>query len=144
MEGITASAYKGLKEYWQRKGYQRIQGSGRRRRINKVELGSTQAKKGRFWRWKIKLSPKIRIKRIPSPKKMLTWARDAYVNMMLSLANSRVMTVSGSAAGFGGAMSGGPIADSGFRKTPPKEYDEKMIIEIYKSILMARGNLEVV
>jgi hypothetical protein len=143
MEGITASAYKGLKEYWQRKGYQRINGSGRRRRTNKVELGSNQPRKGRFSRWKIRLSLKIRIKRIPSPKKMLMWARDAYVNMMLGLANSRVMTVSGSASGFGGALSGGPVADSGFKRAPPKEYDEKMIIQIYKSILATHGNLEV-
>jgi len=146
MEGITVSAYKGLKEYWQRKGYKRINGSSRRRRrTSKVELGSTQTRKGRFWRWKIKLSPKIRINRIriPSPKKMLLRARDAYVNMMLGLANSRVMTVSGSASGFGGALPGGFTGDPGFKRAPPKEYDEKMILQVYKSILMGHGNLEV-
>lgn len=143
MEGITASAYKGLKEYWERKGYKRINGSGHRRRTNKVELGATQTGKRRFWRWKIKLSPKIRINRIPSPKKLLTRARDAYVSMMMGLANSRVMTVSGSAGGFGGALSTGPTGNAGFKRAPPKEYDEKMIIQIYKSILMSHGNLEV-
>ncbi|XP_004496044.1 uncharacterized protein [Cicer arietinum] len=139
MEGITASVYKGLKEYWERKGYQRISGSGRRRRINRVKLGTSQTRKGRFW--KIKLSPKIRVNRIPSPKKMVIWARDAYVRMMLGLANSRVMTMSASATGFGG---GGVLSsDVGFRRAPPKEYDEKMIIQIYKSILTTHGNLEV-
>ncbi|XP_058742607.1 uncharacterized protein LOC131615124 [Vicia villosa] len=145
MEGITASAYRGLKEYWERKGYRRINRSGHRRRINKVELGNGtgQTRKARFWRWKIKLSPKIRINRIPSPKKLLIRARDAYVRMMMGLANSRVMTVSGSAGGFGGTMSTGPTGDAGFKRAPPKEYDEKMIIQIYKSILMTHGNLEV-
>lgn len=74
---------------------------------------------------------------------MLLRARDAYVNMMLGLANSRVMTVSGSASGFGGALPTGFTADSGFKRAPPKEYDEKMILQVYKSILMGHGNLEV-
>ncbi|XP_027367322.1 uncharacterized protein LOC113873414 [Abrus precatorius] len=142
MEGITATVYKGFKEYWRRKGYQRINGSssGRRRR-NRVELGSTRTRRGRFWRWKIKLSPKIRIRKIPSPKKMVVWVRDAYVRMMLGLANSRVMTMGSSASGFGGALPGGDTSFGGFGRAPPKEYDEKMIIQIYKSILMAHGQL---
>ncbi|XP_061338445.1 uncharacterized protein LOC133285251 [Gastrolobium bilobum] len=137
MEGITASVCKGLKEYWRRRGYQRINGSGRRR-MNRVKLGSTGTRKGRFWRWRIKLSPKIRIHKIPSPKKLLVWVRDAYVRMMLGLANSQVMTMSASASGFGG---GGDTAMGVFGRAPPKEYDEKTIVQIYKSLLIAHGHL---
>lgn len=148
MEGITASVYKGLKEYWGRRGYERINGSGRRRR-NRVELGSSQTRKGggRFWRWRIKLSPKIRFHRIPSPKKLLLWARDAYVRMMLGLANSRVVTMSGSSASaFGGALPAGGHTSAtgsglGLGTAQPKEYDERMLIQIYKSLLMAHGHL---
>ncbi|KAK7269642.1 hypothetical protein RIF29_22376 [Crotalaria pallida] len=139
MEGISVTVCKGLKDYFGRRGYQRLNGSGRR---TKAELGSTRNRKGRLWRWKIKITPKIRINRIPSPKKLLVWLRDAYVKMMLGLANSRVMNVSSSASGFGG----GPISggDAGFvRAPPPKEYDEKMLIQIYKSLIMGQGQLVV-
>ncbi|KAL5159821.1 hypothetical protein HKD37_15G044075 [Glycine soja] len=54
--------------------------------MNWVELGSTRTGKGRFWRWRIRLAPKIRIRKIPLPKKMVLWVRDAYVRMMLGLA----------------------------------------------------------
>lgn len=137
MEGISATVYKGLKEYWGRRGYQRLNGSGQRTR---VELGATRNRKGRLWRWKIKITPKIRIQRIPSPKKLLVWLRDAYVRMMLGLANSRVMTMSASASGFGGTLPGGdPVVV--FGRGPPKEYDEKVIIQIYKSLIMGHGHL---
>ncbi|CAL0300234.1 unnamed protein product [Lupinus luteus] len=100
MEGITVNVCKGLKQYWLRRRYQRLNGSGRR--TNVVELSSTRTRKGRLWRWKIKITTKIRINRIPSPKKFLVWFRDAYVRMMVSLANTRVMSMSSSASGFGG------------------------------------------
>ncbi|KAJ0255678.1 Uncharacterized protein HA466_0103880 [Hirschfeldia incana] len=85
-------------------------------------------RKKRFWR--IKIMPKLRIFRRASPKKLLVWLRDSYVNMMLRLANSRAVGVSG----YGG---------SGIGQRQMKEYDEKVLVEIYKSILMAQaqGNL---
>ncbi|VVB06643.1 unnamed protein product [Arabis nemorensis] len=85
-------------------------------------------RKKRFWR--IKIVPKLRILKTASPKKLLVWIRDAYVKMMMRLANSRVI----GSSGYGG---------SGFGSGQMKEYDEKMLVEIYKSILMAQaqGNL---
>ncbi|KAK7277792.1 hypothetical protein RJT34_22809 [Clitoria ternatea] len=138
MEGISASVYRCLKECWRRRGYQRINRQGRRR-MNRVELGSGRTGKTRFWRWRIKLAPKIRIRKIASPKKMALWVRDSYVRMMLGLANSRVMTMSASASGFGGAIPGSDPTVTGFGRAPPKEYDEKTIIQIYKSLLAAHG-----
>lgn len=74
--------------------------------------------------------PKLRILKKASPKKFLVWLRDSYVKMMMRLANSRVV----GSSGYGG---------SGFGSGPMKEYDEKVLVEIYKSILMAQaqGNL---
>ncbi|OIV90989.1 hypothetical protein TanjilG_16949 [Lupinus angustifolius] len=138
MEGVTVSVCKGLKQYWVRRRYQRLNGSGRR--TNVVELSSSRTRKGRLWRWKIKITTKIRINKIPSPKKFLAWFRDAYVRMMLGLANTRVMSMSSPASGLGGgALWGGGY---GFvRGPPPKEYDEKLIIEIYKSLIMRQEQL---
>ncbi|XVF22138.1 hypothetical protein REPUB_Repub12eG0147900 [Reevesia pubescens] len=126
MEGISATMYKGLRGYWKRRGYVKLNGS-RRARPSRVELGSTRRK--RFWR--IKVKAKLRI---PSPKKFFVWLRDAYVKMMLGLANSRMVST-----GYGGAMGDQGIA--AFGKRPIKEYDKKMIIEIYKSLVMAQSQL---
>ncbi|EOA24865.1 hypothetical protein CARUB_v10018155mg [Capsella rubella] len=123
------------KRYWRRwRGYEKLddgssseKNPGRRTR-KRVKMDPTRRKK-RFWR--IKIGPKLRILRKASPKKFLVWLRDSYVKMMLRLANSRVV---GSSSAYGG---------SGFGSVPAKEYDEKMLVEIYKSILMAQaqGNL---
>ncbi|XVF32845.1 hypothetical protein REPUB_Repub17cG0117600 [Reevesia pubescens] len=128
MEGISATMYKGLRGYWNRRGYVKLNGSRRAQR-SRVELGSTRRK--RFWRIRVKAKLKI-----PSTKKFFVWLRDAYVKMMLGFANSRMVGT----YGYGG----GAIGDHGiaaFGKHPIKEYDEKMIIEIYKSLVMAQGQL---
>ncbi|KAF2304734.1 hypothetical protein GH714_037757 [Hevea brasiliensis] len=93
-EGVSANMYTKLGGYWRRRGYQRLNESGRRRR-NQVELGSTRRR--RFWR--IKIKPKLKILKISSPKKFFVWLRDAYVKMMLGFANSRVIGAGGYGAG---------------------------------------------
>ncbi|XP_076885242.1 uncharacterized protein LOC143534690 [Bidens hawaiensis] len=121
MEGITTRVYRGVKGYWRRRRYERLgandSGLNRRRR--------------RFWRIRITSKLKLRVKkklklRYCSPKKLLTSLRDGYVNMMMRMANSPLVAVTG---GY----------DDGFAKfgmRPVKEYDEKLIIESYKALAM--------
>lgn len=97
---------------------------GRRVRRNKVVLGGRRRRRV----WRIRVSPRLRFLRVLSPKRLITRIRDVYVRMMLAFANSGVMGV------YGGD------AFAGFQAPPVKEYDERMIIEIYKS-LMAQGQL---
>ncbi|KAL0389682.1 UNVERIFIED_CONTAM: hypothetical protein Scaly_0325300 [Sesamum calycinum] len=137
MEGVSATVYKGVRGYWRRKGYERLNGAGRKRKTHVVELapgGGGSTRRRRFWR--IKLTPrlKLKLKLRFSPKKFLLGLRDAYVNMMMKIANTRVI-----AGGFGGAYTGSGVAEFGLR--PMKEYDERMLVEIYKSIMMAQGQL---
>lgn len=127
MEGISANVCTKFRGYWRRRGYQRLNESGRRRR-NQVELGSNRRR--RFWR--IKIKPKLKILKMTSPKKFFVWLRDAYVKMMMGFANSRVI-------GAGGYVAGVPDGIAAFGQRPLKEYDEKMVIEIYKSLVMAQG-----
>ncbi|XP_049410892.1 uncharacterized protein LOC125874113 [Solanum stenotomum] len=118
----TPSLYSGLKCYWKRRrrgGYERLNGSGCRRK-NRVGLG-----RGRFWKINLKPRPNLKLRRF-SPKKLLLNMRDAYVNMMMKIANSRCMS-----SGIGG----------GFGTRQLKEYDEKMLVEIYKSMIIAQGQL---
>ncbi|KAM7527016.1 hypothetical protein LguiB_030426 [Lonicera macranthoides] len=135
MEGVSARVYKGLKGYWGRRGYQRLNTSSGRRRQNQVQLASDGSnRRRRFWR--IKINRKLKIKLNFSPKKFCIGLRDAYVRMMMRLASSGMMISSG---GAGGGFAGNGIG--GFGARPMKEYDERMIIEVYKSILMAQGQL---
>ncbi|KAG8370624.1 hypothetical protein BUALT_Bualt13G0002700 [Buddleja alternifolia] len=135
MEEVSAAVYKfGNKGYWRRKGYERLNSGGRKRKTPPVIRLASSAKaessirRRRFWR--IKLSPRLKLKLRFSPKKFLIGLRDAYVNMMMKIANTRMI---------GGGVGGNGV--SGFGARPIKEYDERMIVEIYKSIVMAQGQL---
>lgn len=134
-DGVSEKWYQGLRGYWKRKNYEKLNGSSRRRRrLAQLEPGSTRNTRRRFWR--IKISPKFRfLRKLPSPKKLLLRLRDAYVNMMLGFANSRVFTTS-----YGG---GAAVCDgiAGFGQRPVKEYDEKMILEIYKSMVVRQRQM---
>ena len=77
---------------------------------------SDPTRKRRVWR-RIKIVRKLRVLRKTSPKKLLTRLRDSYVNMMLRLANSPAIA------------------------SRSREYEEKKLVEIYKSMLMAQGTL---
>ncbi|GFZ13773.1 hypothetical protein Acr_23g0021580 [Actinidia rufa] len=61
------------------------------------------------------------------PEEIPDGLRDAYVNFMLRIANTRVMS---------GAVD---PSFGGFGRVPLKEYDEKMIVQIYNSLLMAHA-----
>ncbi|EHA8591161.1 hypothetical protein COCNU_scaffold035290G000030 [Cocos nucifera] len=121
----------GLKGYWKRRAYHRLDGSGRGpRRRSRAELGG--GRKRRFWRIPI-APPRLRfLARAASPKRFLARIRDAYVRMMLSFASTGA--IAARCAEYGGD------GVAGFRRPQLKEYDEKMIVEIYKS-LVAQGSL---
>jgi len=128
MEGISV----GLKKYWRRSigGYQRLHGWEERERET-VQLGDNRRR-----RWRIKINRKMKIRKISSPKKLVLWVRDAYMRMMLGLASS----MGASAVGYGAGDSTSTTGGFG-RGPPPKEYDQKMIVHMYKSLIMAQGQL---
>ncbi|CAO2824354.1 unnamed protein product [Amaranthus hypochondriacus] len=110
MEGISAQVYKTMKSYWKTRGYQKLNKPNKKNaRPEAVPSGSeldpnpVRPRRRRFFR--VKINRKIRIwkKVVGLPKKWLTKLRDAYVNMMLSLANSG-LAVGGSGSGFGGSI----------------------------------------
>ncbi|KAG7030202.1 hypothetical protein SDJN02_08549, partial [Cucurbita argyrosperma subsp. argyrosperma] len=104
-------------------------GRGRRKT---VQLGALGGKRRNVWQFKV--SPKLRrLRRLPSLKKLLIWLRDSYMNAMLAFASSRVV-------GCGGGSGDGVWAGAGGRATL-KEYDEEMITEIYKSLVVAQARL---
>ncbi|KAJ0914112.1 hypothetical protein HanPSC8_Chr06g0234951 [Helianthus annuus] len=111
MTRITARVYQGVKGYWRRRRYERLGGKSQRR----------------FWR--IRITRKLKLKLRFSPKKLLIRIRDAYVNMMMRMANSSLV------AGTGG------YGEAKFGMKPGVKYDEKVMIELYKSLVMRQSQL---
>lgn len=112
MKQITTQVYQRAKVYCRRRRYER--------------LGSKSTSRKRFWR--IRITPKLKLKIKRFPKTLLIRIRDGYVNMMMRLANSPVVT--------GNSSYGTGIAK--FGTNPVKEYDDKVIVEFYKTILAKR------
>ncbi|WOK96090.1 hypothetical protein Cni_G04797 [Canna indica] len=126
-------SYKGgLKGYWKRRGYHHAEGGGGqgRRHVHRAELGGGRRRRRRRWFWRIKVSPRFNFLRAASPVRILARIRDAYVRMMLRLANATPVGV--------GYYAGDP--GMRFVRPPLKEYDEKVLVEVYKS-LIAQGSL---
>ncbi|KAK1318831.1 hypothetical protein QJS10_CPB04g00918 [Acorus calamus] len=119
--------YRGIKGYWRRRKYERLDPASGRRNGRKTR---------RFWRVRVGRR-RLRILQWASPRRILARIRDGYVKMMLGFANSRVFG-GGAGISFYGAGAAGDFA--GFGRPALKEYDEKMIVEIYRSIV-AQGKL---
>ncbi|XP_073015653.1 uncharacterized protein [Primulina eburnea] len=127
MERDSTNLLNGGRRSWRRKGYTRLNSYSRRKRklrMRVLKLGSGAANGSTScWRfWRIKLAPPVELKLRFSPKKFILRMRDAYVDMMLRIASTRMI-------------------GNGFGRLPMKEYDEGMIAEIYKSIVAAQGPL---
>ncbi|CAD6334085.1 unnamed protein product [Miscanthus lutarioriparius] len=135
------AAYKGdIKGYWKRRGYDRLDAAAAQRhpRLPTAELGGGEAQpkpQRRGWRVRRRRAGVLgrRLLRALSPLRLLARLRDAYVNAMLRLASSAAV------AGYGAAGPYCTSADPFARPRPlTREYDEKALVEIYRSIL-ARG-----
>ncbi|KAL5700986.1 hypothetical protein ACHQM5_026372 [Ranunculus cassubicifolius] len=126
MERVCGSA--GSSGYWKRRrnGYKRT-------RLEVVTLGSrsNSTQKKKLFCWRVSIKGKLRLLCFRTSKKLLTRFRDAYVKLMLNISRSRVF-----ASGYGneGDRSVGYL----FSKASVK-YDEKRIIELYKSMVAAQG-----
>ncbi|KAG9131929.1 hypothetical protein Leryth_023255 [Lithospermum erythrorhizon] len=139
MELASPNMNKGIKFYWnKRRGYEKLNtttttGGRRKSRLGGVlNTSSTEpptSHRRRRFSWRIRRLKFSKLRKACSPKKILIGLRDSYVNFMNKIANSGVI-----GGGYGGA------AENGFGMRTLKEYDEKMIIEIYKSIIIAQGH----
>ncbi|CAN6328578.1 unnamed protein product [Urochloa humidicola] len=154
MPSVTTggATYKGgIKAYWKRRGYDRLDAAAaqRRPRLPTAELGggssgaeappqpdpsSSSRRRRRGWRVRRRVGAAgRRLLRALSPRRLLARLRDAYVNAMLRLASSAAV------AGYGAAGPYCTAADPFAQPRPlTRDYDEKALVEIYRAIL-ARG-----
>ncbi|KAF7848074.1 hypothetical protein BT93_L2320 [Corymbia citriodora subsp. variegata] len=143
MAGAPANLYRAMRSYWRRRGYKRLAGPGSRRQ-DREDRGSAPGgarRRRRRSSWRVKVAPRVKLLRLAaSPRRFFIWLRDAYVKMMLGFASSGMLG-SGFGYGYGAGFSIGDARAAGFGRAPAKEYDQKMLVEIYKSMLAAQGQL---
>ncbi|KAJ7000510.1 hypothetical protein NC653_011092 [Populus alba x Populus x berolinensis] len=116
------------KRHWRRKRYQRLDGAiTARKKTNLARFGGSPRRT-----WKIKAVPKLRIlKNIASPTKLLRKLKNAYINMILSVA--------GNADGthvFGDKRV--PRGRQVKAIYPSEDFEKRLVYEIYKNLLATR------
>ncbi|XP_011656247.1 uncharacterized protein LOC105435696 [Cucumis sativus] len=133
MDIIATSSAQNLRRLWRRRAYQRL-GSG-----NNMSTVTTRSSRsfrvGRMMIMRRRVSPKIRLK-VSSPLKVVAKIHDAYVEMMMRLANSV-----GNMYAIGGF---------GNRKRIPKpqnqvplggeQIDAKLVLEIYNKLAASKNS----
>ncbi|XP_074590990.1 uncharacterized protein LOC141846829 [Curcuma longa] len=135
-EIVPIRFYKGINSYWRSRRYQKIDASaspptGKKSKTATSRLGGGGGSSGRWFlrlRRRISLS-RFRI-RIPSPAKILTRLRDAYVDWMLSAARK--------APGLSEPATWTKrIPKSRPAKTRTSEIERRLMFEIYNSLVVA-------
>ncbi|GKB51912.1 hypothetical protein Tco_0902665 [Tanacetum coccineum] len=124
MEGLSTKVYNGVKCYWKTRGYQRLGSSTNVPDRHGGEESGTRGTRRKRKFFRLRISPRLKLK----PKKWYTRARDAYVRIMMKLANTSVVR-SRTMTGYNG---------DGFGRPSNKEYDNKIIYEIYKTLSVAQ------
>lgn len=126
MEIIIASnpLTESLKRFRRRRGYNRFVGtSPNRRNMKTVQMGSAQ--RG----WRIKYVPKIKLKMVLStPFRVWRKLKNAYVSMMLNLGGN------GNVFGDRRVPKGRQVRMS----YSPTDFDNRLVLEIYKSLVTSR------
>ncbi|KAK3407467.1 hypothetical protein EUGRSUZ_K03517 [Eucalyptus grandis] len=141
MAGVSANLYRAMRGYWGRRRYERLAGPGSHRREDRAGLDPAPGRRRRRGRsWRVKVAPRVKLLRLAaSPRRFFVWLRDAYVKMMLGFASSGMLGGGGFGYGYGASV--GDARAAGFGRATAKEYDQKMLVEIYKSMLVAQGQL---
>ncbi|KAD6120257.1 hypothetical protein R6Q59_026281 [Mikania micrantha] len=129
MEGLSAKVYNTVRCYWRTRHYHRLDSVATAHSAPDNHTSRQQQKRqGRTWR--IRLNPRLKLKFPRSPRKVFIRLRDAYVRIMMKLANTSVVR--------GRTMTG--YNGDGFGKTMVKEYEEKIIIEICKNLTIRQNH----
>ncbi|XP_030941010.1 uncharacterized protein LOC115965858 [Quercus lobata] len=131
MELIPKPVQGTLKRYWRRQRYQRLHGSKPvRKNVKITRFGGSPRRRV----WRIRAVPKLRLKNF-SPSKLWTKIKNAYMNMMVSLAGN-----------VGSLNTSSVFGDKRIPKErqvshvvySTEEVENRLILEIYKALLASR------
>ncbi|KAM7278440.1 hypothetical protein ACFE04_005574 [Oxalis oulophora] len=135
MELLPKPFYGSMKRYWKRKQYEKLEDDNYNnksitsRKTNVKTIGN----KRRFW--KIKTTPKLRLKKISSPMK-LVWIKlkNFYVDAMLNLAGNVGYLNTENTFGSKRVPKGRQIQV----KYSSEQIEERIVYEIYKAFVASR------
>ncbi|KZV20387.1 hypothetical protein F511_41551 [Dorcoceras hygrometricum] len=115
---------KSLSRQWRRRGYSRL--SPTRRSLKTARFGGNLKRS-----WKVRVARKLRLVRLVSPLKLWHRFKNAYMNMMLRLANGSHMANSGNLFGEKRIPKARDL-DVNYSRS---EFENRLILEIYKSMV---------
>ncbi|XP_071687992.1 uncharacterized protein [Rutidosis leptorrhynchoides] len=128
MGHLRSKVSNGVNQYWRPRGYKPLAASTNHNLESKTNRSS--------WRIRIASKLKIKLRYNPkfNPKKLVTRFRRAYVSMMMKVANSPAV--------IGGVLGAfGSDGDCQIEMRQTKEYDEKLVIQMYNSLVMRQAQL---
>lgn len=130
MEYLLSNPLNGTMKRFQRtrRGHTKFSGSSPyQKSMNTIRLGGSPRRA-----WRIKVVPKMRFKRVlSSPLRLWKKLKIGYVNMMLNLVKHQNSNV------FGGKRvpMGRQLPTASYS---PAEFDSRLVLEIYKSLVASR------
>ncbi|KAJ6826218.1 uncharacterized protein M6B38_372385 [Iris pallida] len=127
-----------IRSQWGSRKYRKLRGgtattSSSRKNVVRLGGGGQHASRRRFWKLRSGGLKFLRL-RIPSPVRLFRRVRDAYINFMLGLAgNGSSLSVS---VGQGALLARRiPKARTRSVRAQPGDFEQRLILEIYKSVL---------
>ncbi|XP_073017986.1 uncharacterized protein [Primulina eburnea] len=115
---------KSIGRQWRRRGYSRL--SPTRRNLKKARFGGNPKRS-----WKVRIARKLRLVRVVSPLKLWYRLKNAYMSMMMRLADSSHTANSGNLFGEKRV----PKARDLKTTYSKSEFENRLILEIYKSMV---------
>lgn len=143
MDSVATEVFRSLDSYWRRRTYQRLQGSSSSSKKRVIKLGERRRRSSKLR--VTRLIVRLRLS-IPSPVRIFSGVRDAYVNAMLVLAGEKqrapLMSTAKnkrSTCHEGMLMESIPKALKISKKG--SEFERKMMIHIYNGLVAPRQSL---
>lgn len=137
MDIVHLAYHERLNRYWRRRKYQRINGASHgKRKLKILRLGGGAADAPRRHLWRIRRVPKLHWKMI-SPIKLLAKIRDAYVGMMICLANKMANTdINGGL--FKSKKNIAKQREVSILVSSGEQVDSRLVLEIYNRLAASR------
>ncbi|KAJ9163306.1 hypothetical protein P3X46_022987 [Hevea brasiliensis] len=132
MESISSVCCDSIKRYWRRRRYQRLgRGSNNKRKLKIIRLGGAATRR----LWKLRTTPKLQWKLV-SPIRLLINFHEAYVEMMIRVANS--MGKLNNKGWLGGNKKVAKEKEISMVCCGEEVIDTRLVVEIYKRLAASR------
>ncbi|KAJ9140806.1 hypothetical protein P3X46_031406 [Hevea brasiliensis] len=132
MDKFSSACYNSIKRCWRRRKYQRLgRGSNNKRKLKIIRLGGGSTRR----LWKLRTTRKLQWKLV-SPFRLLINFHEAYVEMMIRVANS--MGTLNNKGWLGGNKKVAKEKEISIVCCGEEVIDTRLVMEIYKRLAVSR------